>query len=172
MEHDGGEPAEAGERGSEIVIPQAGPDLLLGPTGDPERREVAGPGGVVEVGSDRKLEDALLERRRVALAETALPKAPALFLKPGARLRWLKRRSNLVPGCAPGRRGRDQRQPLDPLGDVEGVEQREEPAPGVAGEGEPLEPPALAQRLEVGHLLGPADRASRGTGDRPPPRWS
>ena len=147
-----------GERGSEIVITQTGPHLLLGPAGDAERSQVAGPSGVVEVGRDRKLEDALLERRRVALAETALPKAPALFLKDRGQVALAEAGLVAVPGCAPRRRGRDQREPLDSLRMVEGVEQREEGAPGVSGEGEAVERPALAQGLEVGHLLGPADR--------------
>ena len=70
----------AGSRGPEVVVAEALPDLLLGPAGDAERRQLPGAGRVEEVRRHRQLEDSLLEGRRIPLAEPALPEhAPRLL---------------------------------------------------------------------------------------------
>src|SRR5581483_4426956 len=53
--------------------------------------------------------------------------------------------------------GRDQGEPCDAPGVLQRVEDGEQPAPRVAEERQPLEPPVGAQRLEIGHVLAPAD---------------
>src|SRR5262245_24732039 len=158
VKDDGGYSAEAGERGAEIEISEAGPHLLMGAAGHSTRSQVARPCGIVEVGRYRELEDALLEGGRVALAEAAFPEASTLFLEDGIQVALAEARLVTLPGRAPGRRRRHQGEPLESLRMLEAIEQREECAPGIAGEGEAVERPALAERLEVGHLLGPADR--------------
>src|SRR6476619_611316 len=55
----------------EIVVAQTGPDLLLGASGYPERRQVMGPGRIEEVGGHGKLERPLGVGSRVALAQAA-----------------------------------------------------------------------------------------------------
>src|SRR6185295_5810917 len=96
---------------TQIVVAETVPDLLLGPAGYPEWRKLAGAGGVEEVGRDGQLEDALLERRRVALAEAALPELPARLLKGGVEIPAGERGLEPFPRGAPGRSGRHEREP-------------------------------------------------------------
>ena len=69
----------------------------------------------MEVGGDRQLEDALLERRRIPLAETALPQRAALLLKGGIEIALGERALELFPRRAPGR-ARVTRAPAAPPG--------------------------------------------------------
>ena len=152
-------PASSGSRGPEVVVAEALPHLLLGAADDAERRELAWRlDGSKKYGGDRQLEDPLLERRRIPLAEPALPELAARLLKGGIQIAPGERGLEPVPRRAPRRRGRHQREPPHPAGVRQRVQQRQQPAPRVAGERQPLEAPMPAERLEVGHLLGPADR--------------
>src|SRR6476661_2604610 len=123
MENDRGDPAESGKLKAEIVIAETGPDFLLSAAGDPKGSQVAGPLGIVEVGRDRELEDALLEGGGVTLAKSALPQAAALLLEDGIQVALVEPGLVALPGRAPGRRRRHQGKPLNPLGVLQGVEQ-------------------------------------------------
>src|SRR5262245_66253426 len=125
MENDRRNPAESGKRGAEVVLAEAGPDLLLGATRDAKGSQVAGPLGIVEVGRDGELEDALLKGGGVALAKAALPQAAALLLEDGIQVALVEPGLVALPGRAPGRRRRHQGEPLDPRGVLQGVEQGE-----------------------------------------------
>src|SRR5688500_2992203 len=65
-------PAEAREPLPEVEVAQAAPDLLLGPAGDAERRQIAGKPRIVEVGCHRELEDPPLIGLRISLSQAAL----------------------------------------------------------------------------------------------------
>ena len=119
--------------------------------------EVA-PRRVVEVARHRQLEEPGGVGRGVALAETALPQPPSGLLQFRGQRARIEAALELVPRRPPGGGGRDQGQARDPVRMLRGVEQRQQPAPGVSGEGQLLEPPPLAQRLEVGDVLPPSDR--------------
>ena len=111
-----GHPSRA-RRGPQIEVAQAVPDLLLGPAGDPEGRQVPRPVRVVEIGRHRQLEHPPLIGGRIPLAEAAFPEAgvaPPAARAPGCAP--AKRRVELRARLAPGRRGRDQRQRVDPIG--------------------------------------------------------
>src|SRR6187551_1225949 len=60
---------KSGKLRPEIVVPQTGPDLLLGTSGYPERRELPGSGRVEEIRGHGKLERPLGVASRVALAQ-------------------------------------------------------------------------------------------------------
>src|SRR5262245_20592227 len=105
VKHQGGNTLELREPGTEIEIAEAGPDILLGPAHDAERGELSGSGWIVEVRRDRQLEDPLLKRRGIPLAEPALTQHAALLLKDGIEVSPGERLLEPV-ACRAPRRGR------------------------------------------------------------------
>ena len=93
-------------------------------------------------------------RSRSPLSRSCAP----LLLKRGIEIPPGERALELVARGPPRGRGRYEREPAHPAGVGHGVQQRQQPTPRVAGERQPLEPPRRAQRVEIGHLLGPAHR--------------
>ncbi len=100
----------------EIVVAQTGPDLLLGASGYPERRQVVGSGRIEEVGSHGKLEGALSISCGVALAQAAGSQLGSLLLQSRVQIPLLKPSLEILPGFTPTGRGRDQAQPADSTG--------------------------------------------------------
>src|SRR5512135_255893 len=157
VQHEGRQP-QPPKGGAEVVVVQASPDLLLGASDDAKRRQVAGPGRIVEVGDDRQLEQPALVGPGVPLAKPAFPERQPLRYELWRETPLGEAPLELVSGGAPGGGGADQREPIEPIGVLGRVELGQEPAPGVAEDDEAVEGPELPERLEVGDVLAPADR--------------
>jgi hypothetical protein len=95
---------------------------------------------------------------RVALTQAAFAQLLAGRLQGRSERACFEAPLELVARRAPGGGGRDQGEALDVWGVRDGVEHRQQPAPGVSGDCQAVQPPFLPQRFEVAHLLPPADR--------------
>src|SRR5262245_41022227 len=131
----------------QIVIVQASPDLVLRAGDDPKWREVFGVAEITEIAGDGELEGAALIRLRVPLAQPAGAESVARALDLGSLHAPRKLRLELSPILGAQRRGRDQRKPRDVLGVFEEVEHREQAAPGIAAQRQPVETEMEADRL-------------------------
>src|SRR5574337_24696 len=143
VQHDRGNP-EGSERGAKVIVPERGPDLLLGSSGYPERSEVAGPCRITEVRLDAQLEQLLLVGRGILLPEAALAERPAPGLQRGGQVPAGKLGLERLARRTPGRCGRNEREAGDPVGVLRRVEEREQSTPRIADDGQALAVPGLA----------------------------
>ena len=134
-----------------------------------ERRQVVGAVGIVEVGRDRELEDPSLEGLRIALAKTALAERAALLLKDRIQIALAEPALEALARRSPGRRRRDEGEALDGVPMLQRVQQREQRAPGVSRDREPVESPqpgAARRDRRRARSSPPARRARPATGPR------
>jgi hypothetical protein len=113
---------------------------------------------VPEVPGDRELERALAIGVGILFPQSRLPEGLALprNLRMCHALREASLELRAVLRVERGRR--DQREPSHPLRPGRRVEQRQQPAPGVAHQGGWSDAPQLDQRVEVVHMLAPPHR--------------
>src|SRR4051812_31076154 len=92
------------------------------------------------------------------LTETALAECGPRLLKRRRQIALLKSPFELLPRFPPRWRGGHQCKPGHILGKAHRIQQCQQTSPGVARNGEPIDPPLPAQLLQIGDLLLPANR--------------
>src|SRR2546428_248494 len=145
------------EFGPKVVLAEAGPDGLVGAARDAEGGEVLDVRDVVEVPGDRQLERAPTVGSRVALTQAARAELLASLDDFGRVHPFGEPAVELASGLSRDRCWRYQRQPVDTLRVLEGVEDRQQATPRVSQDRQPLEPEGEADFFKVGRVLAPAD---------------
>src|SRR5690242_2714612 len=148
--------------GKEVVVAQAIPDRLLHFAGDAERREVPSRSRIREVARYAQLEAAVPIRGKIPISETGggefVPKdlhlrtrLPAVELALELLSKTSGYRRRIDEHESPRRGGRATG------GRFAGVEERKQPTPGIADDGERLQLELGDQLTEVGYVRLPSD---------------
>jgi hypothetical protein len=144
VNHDRRSPPEPLESRPEIVVAEAVPGLLLHSADHAERSQVPGLLRIVEVSHDGQLEHPSLKGLGILDAQVAFAKPLPLRLDLGCQISLRESPLEVVP-CGAPRGGRaHQREPLDPVRVLGGVELSQQPAPGIAQDRKPILGPELA----------------------------
>src|SRR5687767_2955969 len=148
----------------EVEVTKTFPDLLLDATYDAERGQVPGAPRVGEVPRDRKLEGALAVGVRIALSQPRLRQLLPELLHGGAPLPLGEIRLEERAKGARRRSGVDEDETRRPrpglflLERRDRVQQRQQPAPGIADDRQRLSRELACDEGEVGDVRLPGDR--------------
>src|SRR6266852_704268 len=148
----------------QIVLTQALPHGILRASRHSKWREFAGIVEVAKIRSHRKLEGATLVCGWIPLPQTASAQRVPFALDLGSGHAAGEFRLELAAVRDGDRGGRHEREAFDVRRVLEQVEHGEQPAPGIAADGQPFDSEDRAQGVEVGYMLAPADRRVTGHG--------
>jgi len=118
----------------------------------------------VEIPCNRELEEPTLVRGEVSLPEPARTERATFRLDLRGRRASAETGLEFDAGRSPGRGRRDQREALHIVGMVDGIEHRQQSAPGIAADRETVQLPGDSKLLKIGYVLSPADRNIAGDG--------
>lgn len=144
--------------GTQVVVAQALPYLLLRARGHPERSEVPRVRRIAEIARHAQLERPPLVRRRIPLPQTAGPQRLARRHDLGGAHSLGEAALELLAQGRRWRGGRDEGESRHPLRVLEQIQYREQPAPGVAAQRQPVDLEVVAHGFQIGDLFPPADR--------------